>query len=108
MSSSSPMSAVWLADGSWLPTNTSYPWIFLSSYMQYLVLAGIGLLVAVPKGERLHVLRAVPLYFFYAALLTVPMTVGFLNWFTVRLWRRRLVSDPYQDEASLVAEITSP
>jgi hypothetical protein len=34
------------------------------------------------------------------------MTLGFLNWFTVRLWRRRLVSDPYQDEGSLVAEIT--
>ncbi len=84
------------------------PWIFLSCYTQYLVLAGLGLAVAVPKGERPHLLRAVPLYFFYAAFLTVPMTVGFLNWFMVRLWGRRLIGDPYQDEASLVAELGHP
>ncbi len=81
------------------------PWLFLSSYSQYLVLAGIGLLVAVPRDDRLHLLRIVPLYFFYAAFLTLPMTAGFLNWFTIRLWGRRFIGDPYQSEASLVAEL---
>lgn len=83
------------------------PWIFLSSYLQCLVLAGLGLAL-VPRGERLHLLRAVPLYFFYSTALAVPMTVGFLNWFTVRFWRRRLMRDPYQDEASLIAELGYP
>lgn len=84
------------------PTN---PWIFISSYSQCVVFAGLALLVAFPPRERGRLLAAVPLYFFYAAFLIVPMTVGFLNWFAVRWWRRRLIQDHYQDEASLIGDI---
>ena len=83
------------------------PWIFLGSYTQYLVLAALGLTL-VPRGERLHLLRALPFYFFYSSALALPATVGFLNWFTVRFWHRRLMRDPYQDEASLIAELGYP
>jgi hypothetical protein len=86
-------------------TRMTNPWIFLSSYTQCVALAVLGLLVAIPKGERSRFAGVVPLYFFYAAFLIAPASLGFLNWFTVRLFGRRLIGDPYQDEASLLDEI---
>jgi hypothetical protein len=38
----------------------------------------------------------VPLYPLYAIAHVVPATIGYLNWFTLRLWGRRVYRDYYQ------------
>jgi cellulose synthase/poly-beta-1,6-N-acetylglucosamine synthase-like glycosyltransferase len=86
-------------------TAITTPWIFISSYSQCVMLATLSLVTAIPRAERRRLLRAIPLYLFYAAFLVLPTTVGFLNWFAARWLGRRLIRDPYQDEASLRAEL---
>jgi hypothetical protein len=38
----------------------------------------------------------VPLYLLYTLIHVVPMTVGFANWITKKLWGRRLYRDHYE------------
>ena len=59
-----------------------------------------ALMVAVPlttgKYDRRSVWPIVPLYVFYALLQIVPATVGYANWFSVRLLGHRVYRDHYQ------------
>ncbi len=78
------------------------PRIFTTTYYQYLVLTVLGLGVAVPSGERLRHSPIVPLYFFYSLFLIVPTSIGYLNWLSLRLFRRRLYADHYHDAPVLL------
>jgi cellulose synthase/poly-beta-1,6-N-acetylglucosamine synthase-like glycosyltransferase len=87
-----------IANGQW-----NDPVYFLLAYAKYTVLSLFLLLIG-GKGERLRLLPAVPLYYLYQLLHIVPMTVGYLNWFSLRFFGRRIYHDHFQDEASLVRE----
>jgi hypothetical protein len=58
----------------------------------------------VPRAERAYAAPIVPLYLCYAITHIVPMTVGFANYFALRLFGRRL----YQDHYESPAESTEP
>jgi cellulose synthase/poly-beta-1,6-N-acetylglucosamine synthase-like glycosyltransferase len=81
------------------------PIYFLLAYVQYTGFALVALFAAVERGGRLRLLPAVPVYFFYSVLHTVPITVGYLNWFTLRLLGRRLYSDHFQEDLTLRKEL---
>jgi cellulose synthase/poly-beta-1,6-N-acetylglucosamine synthase-like glycosyltransferase len=81
----------------WIPdvrvTDTMY---FPIVYVEYLALMLFASIVAVGRGERWKALCVVPLYPLYAIAHVVPATIGYLNWFTLRLWGRRVYRDYYQ------------
>ncbi len=81
------------------------PALFLSVYLQYLLLSLVVLLVAVPRGERRRYVRVFPLFFFYSVFLIAPTLIGFGNWITMRLMGRRVFQDHYQDEEGLASHV---
>lgn len=83
----------------WIPDMAATdPAYFLSAYAKYTTLALAALLLSAPRAERLVLLPAVPLYFFYALVHIVPVTVGYLNWFSLRFAGRRIYRDHYGGE----------
>ena len=56
------------------------PIYFLTAYAKYLLLSLVAFCIVVPREQRLHVLPIVPLYFFYALLQIVPISIGYANW----------------------------
>lgn len=88
----------WLPDGGL--TNRLY---FTAAAAKYLVLGSLGLFAVVPRRERAYVAPIMPLYLLYAMAHVVPMTIGFGNWFALRLWGRRLYRDHYQADDYLIA-----
>lgn len=78
------------------------PVYFLAAFAKFTLLSLAALLTAVPRRERLFFLPVVPLYFFYSLAQIVPTSVGYANWFSLRLWGRRVWGDHFQDDASLL------
>jgi cellulose synthase/poly-beta-1,6-N-acetylglucosamine synthase-like glycosyltransferase len=74
-------------------TNPAY---FTAAITSYLALGVIALFTTVPKSERAYCAPIVPLYLCYAIVHIVPMTVGFANFFWLRLFNRRLYRDHYE------------
>jgi hypothetical protein len=90
----------------WVPDGPlTDPVYLVSAFGCQLLVAATALFVAVPRGERLYLAPVVPLYLFYAIAHVVPVTVGYLNWFSLTVFGRRLWGDHYQDEASLRVEV---
>ncbi len=81
------------------------PSLFVVIYVHYLLLTILVLTTAVPRGSRLELVGAVPLYMFYALGLAIPTAVGYLNWLCLRTIGVRLFKDHYQDEGSLRSEV---
>jgi cellulose synthase/poly-beta-1,6-N-acetylglucosamine synthase-like glycosyltransferase len=77
------------------------PEYFTAAVGSYLALGVIALFTCVPKAERAYVAPIVPLYLCYAIAHIVPMTVGFGNFFALRLFRRRIYQDHYESPADL-------
>ena len=75
------------------------PEYFTAAIMSYLALGVIALFTSVPKAERSYTAPIVPLYLCYAITHIVPMTVGFLNFFALKLFRRRIYQDHYESTA---------
>jgi cellulose synthase/poly-beta-1,6-N-acetylglucosamine synthase-like glycosyltransferase len=73
------------------------PYYFLLGYAQHttLILA-LSLFVCDSEGRARHVL-VVPIYFVYVLLQAFPVTLGFLNWISLRAVGRRLYRDHYTD-----------
>jgi hypothetical protein len=69
---------------------------FVAAASSYLALGLIALFTCVPKEERAYTAPIVPLYLCYAITHIVPMTVGFANYFALRLFRRRVFQDHYE------------
>ena len=72
------------------------PEYFTAAISSYLALGVIALFTVVPKAERSYVAPIVPLYLCYALVHIVPMTVGFANYFALRIFRRRIYHDHYE------------
>ncbi len=75
------------------------PEYFTAAISSYLALGVIALFTVVPKPERSYVAPIVPLYLCYALVHIVPMTLGFANYFGLRLFRRRVYQDHYEKPA---------
>lgn len=73
--------------------NPSY---FIAAIGSYLALGVFALFTVVPKAERAYIAPIVPLYLFYAITHIAPMTVGYTNWVTMKLWGRRVYRDHYE------------
>ncbi len=82
------------------------PEYFTAAIGSYLALGVIALFTCVPKAERAYTAPIVPLYLCYALTHIVPMTVGFGNFFALRLFRRRIYQDHYENavEVAVAAE----
>jgi cellulose synthase/poly-beta-1,6-N-acetylglucosamine synthase-like glycosyltransferase len=76
------------------------PGYFSAAIGSYLALCVIALFASVPKAERAYVAPIVPLYLCYALTHIVPMTVGFGNFFALKLAGRRIYQDHYEDPAA--------
>jgi cellulose synthase/poly-beta-1,6-N-acetylglucosamine synthase-like glycosyltransferase len=72
------------------------PEYFTAAISSYLALGVIMLFTSVPKRERSYVAPIVPLYLCYALVHVIPMTVGFLNYFALRMFHRRIYQDHYE------------
>src|SRR5579872_150821 len=81
-------------------TNPEY---FIAAVTSYLALGVIALFTCVPKAERSYIAPIVPLYLCYALTHIVPMTVGFGNFFALKLFRRRIYQDHYERPAEAAA-----
>ena len=77
------------------------PGYFTAALTSYLALGVIALFTCVPEAERAYTAPIVPLYVCYAITHIVPMTVGFGNFFALRLFRRRIYQDHYETSADL-------
>ena len=84
------------------------PVYFLAAFAKFTLLASAAILTAVPRGERLYLVPAVPLFFFYAHAQILPATVGYANWLSWRLLGWRIWPDHYQDEESLSRQQREP
>lgn len=72
------------------------PEYFTAAISSYLALGVIALFTSVPKAERSYVAPIVPLYLCYAIIHIAPMTLGFANFFALKLFRRRVYQDHYE------------
>jgi cellulose synthase/poly-beta-1,6-N-acetylglucosamine synthase-like glycosyltransferase len=72
------------------------PTYFSAAVSSYLALGVVALFTSVPKMERAYAAPIVPLYLCYALTHIVPMTIGFGNFFTKRLFGRRIYQDHYE------------
>jgi cellulose synthase/poly-beta-1,6-N-acetylglucosamine synthase-like glycosyltransferase len=72
------------------------PEYFTAAISSYLALGVIALFTVVPKSERAYAAPIVPLYLCYALVHIVPMTLGFANYFALRLFGRRVYHDHYE------------
>jgi len=77
------------------------PAYFAAAVTSYLALGAIVLFTCVPEAERAYTAPIVPLYVCYTITHIVPMTVGFGNFFALRLFRRRIYQDHYETSADL-------
>jgi cellulose synthase/poly-beta-1,6-N-acetylglucosamine synthase-like glycosyltransferase len=77
------------------------PEYFTAAISSYLALGVIALFTCVPKAERTYTAPIVPLYLCYAITHIVPMTVGFGNFFALKLFRRRIYQDHYENSVDL-------
>jgi len=73
------------------------PEYFTAAIGSYLALGVIALFTCVPKAERAYTAPIVPLYLCYAVTHIAPMTVGFGNFFALRLFGRRIYQDHYEN-----------
>lgn len=72
------------------------PEYFTAAISSYLALGVIALFTRVPKEERAYIAPIVPLYLCYALVHILPMSVGYANFFAVKLFRRRIYQDHYE------------
>ena len=85
------------------PGSIINPRYFTAAVTSYLALGVIALFTSVPRAERAYTAPIVPLYLCYAMTHIVPMTVGFGNFFALKLFGRRVYQDHYEAAASVAA-----
>ncbi len=82
-----------------VPGTLINPQYFTAAISSYLALGVIALFTSVPKSERSYTAPIVPLYLCYAIVHILPMTVGYANFFALRLFHRRIYQDHYESPA---------
>jgi cellulose synthase/poly-beta-1,6-N-acetylglucosamine synthase-like glycosyltransferase len=85
------------------------PLYFATAVGCYLTLGVIALFTIVPVAERSYVAPIVPLYLLYTLIHVIPMSIGFANWGTRKLWGRRLYQDHYEpgESRDVLPELSS-
>ncbi len=73
------------------------PLLFALWYCKSTAILLVACSAALPRGERLRHLFALPFYGAYALLQYLPMTVGYLNLLTLRTLGRRIYADHYDN-----------
>ena len=86
-------------------TAATDPLYFLLAYLKYTILIAAAILLVVPGRERARLLLTAPVYFFYALMQIIPITIGYLNWISLKSLRRRMYRDHYQDEETVREEM---
>ena len=81
------------------------PTYFTTAVSSYLALGVVALFTSVPRSERAYAAPIVPLYLCYALTHIVPMTIGFGNFFTQRLFGRRIYRDHYESPLDIHPEM---
>lgn len=81
-----------------LDASATSPAYFLLAYAKYTGLSLLALLFGVGRKDRLRLLPSALIYFFYSIVHIIPVTVGYLNWNTLRFLGRRLYRDHYESE----------
>jgi hypothetical protein len=81
------------------------PTYFVAGYVKYSAICLIAMWLGVGRSDRRYLLVVAFIYFFYAVAHIVPVTVGLLNWVTLRLLGLRVYRDHYQDEESLCIDL---
>ena len=71
--------------------------------MSYFAFATLALFTVVPHRDRSYIAPILPIYFLYVLLHLAPISVGFANWVSLKLWHRRLYRDHYQSREDLPA-----
>jgi cellulose synthase/poly-beta-1,6-N-acetylglucosamine synthase-like glycosyltransferase len=94
------LDAIMLGDLSPLGAYTN-PEYFTAAISSYLALGVLALFTRVPKEERAYIAPIVPLYLCYAMAHILPMTVGYGNFFALKLFRRRLYQDHYESTLNI-------
>jgi cellulose synthase/poly-beta-1,6-N-acetylglucosamine synthase-like glycosyltransferase len=90
----------------WVPRAMAVdPGYIAIAYAKYLLLSVVSILLVAELGERRRLLPAAPAYFVYAMAQIVPATVGYLNWFSLRLTGHRIYRDHFQTEACIRREL---
>ncbi len=82
------------------------PAYFIAAVGSYLALGVFALFTVVPRAERAYIAPIVPLYLFYAITHIAPMSVGYANWLTMKLWGRRVYRDHYEPLPSASTAMT--
>lgn len=77
------------------------PWLFPLAYAKYTLLMLIAIPLCVSRNERREHAPVAFFYFFYSLLQIAPMTIGFLNWVSLRLFGHRLYRDHYSKNTGL-------
>ena len=96
----------WLAGLHCIPdVPATDPAYFPLVYVKYLGLCTVAMMVTAVSRQRWRLLTVIPVYFLYVLAQVVPITVGYLNWFTLRLLGRRLYRDHFQAEESVRREL---
>jgi cellulose synthase/poly-beta-1,6-N-acetylglucosamine synthase-like glycosyltransferase len=85
----------------------SEPSYFLVTWLMYTGLTVVMFYLCVDRRERAELAPVVPVYAFYALAQIVPATLGYLNWFTVRVTGRRLYRDHFEGGGRLDRDLTS-
>jgi cellulose synthase/poly-beta-1,6-N-acetylglucosamine synthase-like glycosyltransferase len=83
------------------------PKYFVFGYLTYTMLALVAGFLSVRFRELFRLLPAIVLFFPYCLVHIVPMTIGYLNWITLKVFGHRVYRDHFQDEASLKQELES-
>jgi cellulose synthase/poly-beta-1,6-N-acetylglucosamine synthase-like glycosyltransferase len=73
------------------------PLLFVLWYCKSLLVLLCACFVALPRGERARHLGTLPFYCVYALLQYVAVTVGYLNFVSLRTFGRRIYADHYGD-----------
>jgi cellulose synthase/poly-beta-1,6-N-acetylglucosamine synthase-like glycosyltransferase len=81
-------------------TTVTNPLYFIAVYLKYTALMILAVPCAVGRRERGSVWPVVPLYTFYALSQIIPATVGYANWFSLRVLGRRVYRDHYQSASA--------
>ena len=89
----------WIPDTRWLD-----PVHLLAAYVNYTLLVVAQVFVAFARRDRRRIWPIVPLYFVYTVGLCVPITIGYLNWISLRVVGRRLYHDHYETDDALIRQ----
>lgn len=83
------------------------PMIFAVLYAKYTLIVLFAMGTAVRSGERLRHVGAALLYMPYQLAMTIPTTLGFLNWLSLR-WLGKRVANDHFDSTSRAAASAQP